>query len=99
MSEVTTINQDYLISSATLTQLANEARSLTGATSDLTPAQMTTQFQLANTETESQFQLISQIMNVVNTLQNIPEFITVYVGSTEPTTDTGSDGDIYLVVT
>ena len=54
------VSNEYLIQKETLTAIADEVRTLSGATVDMNPSEMTANISVANTEVSSQYALLEQ---------------------------------------
>ena len=84
-----------------MTALADEVRELSGTTSTKSIDAMTNDVHAANAEIADQTDLIEQIISAVDELPEVSGDTnltnTVYIGTTEPTNDIGTDGDIYIV--
>lgn len=52
------VSNEYLIQKETLTAIADEVRTLSGATVDMNPSEMTANISVANTEVSSQYVLL-----------------------------------------
>ena len=71
-------NIDFLVKSGTLTNLADKIRILSGTEDSMTPATMDTKLGSANTEVDTQTELISQIQLIFDELLDIISFTITY---------------------
>lgn len=81
-----------------MTAIADEIRELSGTTAAMGLDAMAAHVSDANAEVDEQAIMIEELLGALDG-KSAPEgstLSTVYVGTTDPTVDIGSDGDIYI---